>query len=237
MLILPAIDLKSGRAVRLLQGRADRETRYSDDPVAVALGFVADGAKMLHVVDLDGAFQGRSANREMIRAIREAVPIPIEVGGGMRSPADIEAMLGLGIDSVIVGTLAVHDPETVVAALERFGGERIQLGIDARDGKVAVQGWEQNTTHDAVAFALAWKARGARRVIFTDIARDGMLNGPNLPAIRRLAEATGLQVTASGGVSCQADLEALRTLEPLGVDRVIVGKALYEGKVSLEDLR
>lgn len=237
MLILPAIDLKSGRAVRLLQGRADRETRYSDDPVAVARGFVAGGAKMLHVVDLDGAFQGRSANWEVIRAIREAVSIPIEVGGGIRSLSDIEAMLGLGIDSVIVGTLAVRDPDTVTAALGRFGGERVQLGIDARDGKVAVQGWEQGTAHDAVAFALAWKARGAQRVIFTDISRDGMLTGPNLPAIRRLAEATGLQVTASGGVSCKADLEALRTLEPLGVNRVIVGKALYEGKVSLEDLR
>jgi phosphoribosylformimino-5-aminoimidazole carboxamide ribotide isomerase len=236
MLILPAIDLKAGRAVRLLQGRTDQETRYSDDPVAVARDFATGGAKMLHVVDLDGAFQGRSANREVIRAIREAVPIPIEAGGGMRSLADIKAMLDLGIDSVVVGTLAVRDPVATQTALERFGADRIQLGIDARNGKVAVRGWEENTAHDAVEFALAWKARGVRRVIFTDIARDGMLQGPNLPSIRRLAEATGLQVTASGGVSSKADIDALRILEPLGVDRVIVGKALYEGKVALAEV-
>lgn len=236
MLILPAIDLKGGRAVRLLQGRADQETRYSDDPVAVARGFEQAGAKMLHVVDLDGAFQGKSANREVIRAIRAALTIPIEVGGGMRSLADIEAMLDLGVDSAIVGTLAVRDPAAVQAALRRFGGERVQLGIDARDGKVAVQGWEERTALDAVAFGQQWKSHGVTRVIFTDIARDGMLQGPNVSAIRRFAEATGLRVTASGGVSSKTDIDHLRTLEPLGVDRVIVGKALYEGAVTLAEI-
>jgi phosphoribosylformimino-5-aminoimidazole carboxamide ribotide isomerase len=236
MLILPAIDLKGGRAVRLLQGRADQETRYSDDPVAVALGFEQAGAQMLHVVDLDGAFQGKSANKDVIAAIREALTIPIEVGGGMRSLADIEGMLGLGVDSAIIGTLAVRDPAAMRAALNRFGGERVQLGIDARDGKVAVQGWEEGTQLDAIAFAQEWKTHGVQRVIFTDIARDGMLQGPNVPAIRRFAEATGLRVTASGGVSGKADIDTLRMLESLGVDRVIVGKALYEGAVTLAEI-
>jgi phosphoribosylformimino-5-aminoimidazole carboxamide ribotide isomerase len=236
MLILPAIDLKGGRAVRLLQGRADRETRYSDDPVAVARAFAQAGAQMLHVVDLDGAFQGKSANREVIRAIRAALTIPIEVGGGMRSLADIESMLALGVDSAVIGTLAVRDPMAVQAALRKFGGERVQLGIDARDGKVAVQGWEESTGLDAVAFGREWRAHGVQRAIFTDIARDGMLQGPNLAAIRRFAEETGLRVTASGGVSGKADIDSLRALEPLGVDRVIVGKALYEGAVTLAEI-
>ncbi|HEX7926424.1 MAG TPA: HisA/HisF-related TIM barrel protein, partial [bacterium] len=207
-----------------------------DDPVAVARGFQQAGAKMLHVVDLDGAFQGKSANKEVIAAIRKALTIPIEVGGGMRSLADIEGMLGLGVDSAIIGTLVVRDPAAVQAALQRFGGERVQLGIDARDGKVAVQGWEESTRLDAIAFAQEWKAHGVQRVIFTDIARDGMLQGPNVPAIRRFAESTGLKVTASGGVSGKGDIDILRTLEPLGVDRVIVGKALYEGAVTLAEI-
>ena len=236
MLILPAIDLKGGRAVRLLQGRADQETRYSDDPVAVARRFQLGGAKMLHVVDLDGAFQGKSANRDVIRAIREALTIPIEVGGGMRSLTDIEVTLGFGVDSVVIGTLAVREPVIVQDAIKRFGGERIQLGIDARDGIVAVQGWEESTKHEATDFGLAWKGHGIQRVIFTDIARDGMLQGPNVAAIRRFAEATGLRVTASGGVSSKADLDQLRTLETVGVDRAIVGKALYEGKVTLAEI-
>ncbi len=236
MLILPAIDLKAGHAVRLLQGKANQETRYSNDPAAVARSFEQGGAKMLHVVDLDGAFQGKSANRAVIQAIRAAVAIPIEVGGGMRSRADIDAMLALGVDSVIVGTWAVRDPSTVEAALHAFGAERVQLGIDARDGRVSVQGWEESTALDAVMFALEWKARGVQRVIFTDIARDGTLQGPNLAAVRQFAQATGLRVTASGGVSCRADVERLRELEPLGVDRVIVGKALYEGTVTLAEI-
>ncbi len=236
MLILPAIDLKAGHAVRLLQGKASEETRYSNDPVAVARSFEVSGARMLHIVDLDGAFQGQSANRDVIQAILAAVTIPIEVGGGMRSRADIDAMLAFGVDSVIIGTLAVHDPACVEEAVRSCGAGRIQLGIDARDGRVSVRGWEEHTSLDAIAFALEWKARGVQRVIFTDIARDGMLQGPNLPAIRQFAQATGLRVTASGGVSNRADVERLRELEPIGVDRVIVGKALYEGAVTLREI-
>jgi phosphoribosylformimino-5-aminoimidazole carboxamide ribotide isomerase len=236
MLVIPAIDLKEGRCVRLAQGRPDREQVYDPDPVAVARQFERAGARMLHVVDLDGAFRGKTANLEAIRAILESVRLPIELGGGMRTMADIDGMLALGIDSVIVGTMAVRDPEQFEEALYRFGGDRIQLGVDARDGKVAVQGWTDSTALDAVAFGRHWKARGVVRVIFTDISRDGMMGGPNLEAIRRFAEGTGLRVTASGGVSSPEDLARLRMLERIGVDRAIIGKALYEGTVSLESV-
>ena len=240
MLVIPAIDLKEGRCVRLSQGRAERAKVYDADPVAVAREFEGAGAKMLHLVDLDGAFGGptvkSAANLAVIRAILAAVRMPVELGGGMRSIGDIDAMLALGVDSAIVGTMAVRDPEQLEEALYRFGGERIQLGVDAREGKVAVEGWSSATALDAVEFALHWKARGVERVIFTDIARDGMMRGPNLEAIRRFAQGTGLRVTASGGVASPGDLERLAALEPLGVDRAIVGKALYEGTVTLAEV-
>jgi len=236
MLVLPAIDLKDGQCVRLAQGQADRVTVYSTDPVAVARRFQQAGARMLHLVDLDGAFLGHSANGAVIQAVRAAVHLPLELGGGMRSLASIQAALELGVDSVIVGTLAVREPALVQQALQRFSGEQVQLGIDARGGKVAVQGWVEDTALDAVEFGRAWRARGVTRAVFTDIARDGMLQGPNLAAIRAFAQGTGLKVTASGGVSSLADVERLRELEPLGVDRAIVGKALYEGTLKLEDL-
>lgn len=236
MLILPAIDLKNGKAVRLVQGRADQETVYNNDPVAQAKLFAQAGARMIHLVDLDGAFSGKSGNLEVIKAIRAAVDLPLELGGGMRSEANIADMLALGVDSVIVGTLAVRDAPALEAALTRFGGERVQLGIDAREGKVAVQGWEEDTALDAIDFARDWKARGVTRVIFTDIARDGMLTGPNLEAVQAFAKGAGVRVTASGGVAEPADITALAALEPDGVDRVIVGKAIYEGTVPLADL-
>jgi phosphoribosylformimino-5-aminoimidazole carboxamide ribotide isomerase len=236
MLVIPAIDLKDGRCVRLTQGRADRETVYSLDPVEVARQFELAGCPMLHLVDLDGAFQGRSANRAVILAIRNAIRLPIQTGGGLRSLADIEAVLALGVDSVIVGTLAVREPDVLEAALARFSGARIQLGIDARAGKVSVQGWKEDTALDAVEFARDWKARGIERVVFTDIARDGMMQGPNVPAVRAFAKATGLKVTASGGVSTREDLVQLKKLEPLGVDRVIIGKAIYEGALTAAEV-
>lgn len=237
MLVIPAIDLKNGRCVRLTQGRADRETVYGDDPAAMAARFQAAGARMLHLVDLDGAFRGQTANLEAIRAIRAAVDLPIELGGGMRSEPDIAGMLDLGIDSVIVGTMAVREPDAFAQVLQRFGGERVQLGIDAREGQVAVHGWAEETALDAVAFAVRWRDAGVTRVIFTDIARDGMLTGPNLEATRDFARRSGVRVTASGGVSGPQDLEALSGLEADGVDRAIVGKALYEGRVTLDDLK
>lgn len=236
MLVLPAIDLKGGKCVRLVQGRADRETVYDSDPAAVARGFEEAGARMLHLVDLDGAFGGHTANLEAIRAVREAVRIPIELGGGMRSPEDIADMLALGIDSIIVGTMAVRDAPALEQALMRAAPDQIQLGIDARDGRVSIRGWREDTPLEAVAFAKDWKARGIGRVIFTDIARDGMMQGPNLEAIRAFAEGSGMRVTASGGVSRPEDIHNLEALEPLGVDRVIVGKALYEGTVTLSEV-
>jgi phosphoribosylformimino-5-aminoimidazole carboxamide ribotide isomerase len=236
MLILPAIDLKEGRCVRLVQGRPEQETVYGFDPAAMAQRFVEAGARMLHLVDLDGAFRGHSANLDAVRAIRAAVNVPLELGGGLRTLEDIAGVLELGVDSAIVGTLAVRAPDVLREALARFGGERVQLGIDAREGRVAVQGWAEDTSLDAVAFAQRWGAQGVARVIFTDIARDGMLGGPNTAAIAAFARATGLRVTASGGVSRPADLVALAALEPDGVDRVIVGKALYEGTLPLETL-
>lgn len=236
MFVLPAIDLRNGKCVRLLQGRAEDETVYSDDPVAVAQGFAAAGARMLHLVDLDGAFRGATANLEVIKAVRAAVDIPLELGGGLRSAEDIAAMLALGIDSVVVGTLAVREPAALEAALRTHGGGRVQLGVDAREGRVATHGWTEASELDAVDFGRAWAARGVERVIFTDIARDGMLGGPNLEAIGRFARETGLRVTASGGVARAADVQALAALEPDGVDRVIVGKALYEGTLRLEEV-
>ena len=237
MWVLPAIDLKDGRCVRLLHGRADRETVYSTDPASMARTFEEAGAAMLHVVDLDGAFHGKPANLEAIRTIRAAVKMPIELGGGLRTLDDMSRMLDLGLDSVIVGTLAVRQPELLDQALAKFGGARVQLGIDAREGKVSVSGWVENTALDAIEFGRTWKARGIERVIFTDIARDGALTGPNLPAIRAFAQGTELRVTASGGVSGPADIDSLAGLESLGVDRVIVGKAIYEGTLTMDRVR
>ena len=236
MLIIPAIDLKNGKCVRLTQGRPDQETIYESDPAKMAKSFMADGARMLHLVDLDGAFQGKSGNLDSIEAIRSSVEIPLELGGGLRSLRNIETMFELGVNSVILGTIAVNDPGTVMAALEKFGPERIQIGIDVRDGYVAVKGWAEVTDLEAVAFALEWKERGIERVIFTDIGSDGMLGGPNLVAIRYFTEATGLRVTASGGVSDKADIRSIAALEPAGVDRMIIGKAFYEGTLKLADV-
>jgi phosphoribosylformimino-5-aminoimidazole carboxamide ribotide isomerase len=236
MLILPAIDLKHGQCVRLVQGRPEQETVYGSDPAAQARAFVAAGARMLHLVDLDGAFRGESANLGAVQAIRAAVDVPLELGGGLRSLEDIERVLALGVDSAIVGTLAVRDPDALTRALERHGGERVQLGIDAREGRVAVQGWAEATPLDALDFARQWRERGVARIIFTDIARDGMLEGPNLAAIRAFARGAGVKVTASGGVSGLADVRAVAALEPEGVERLIVGKAFYEGTLPLDVL-
>jgi phosphoribosylformimino-5-aminoimidazole carboxamide ribotide isomerase len=235
MLIIPAIDLKNGKCVRLLRGEADRETIYGDDPAAMARGFQEQGARRLHLVDLDGAFRGGSANLEGVRAVRAAVDIPIELGGGIRTLEDVRRMLALGMDAVVVGTMAVKAPADLEAALAEFPGERVILGVDSRAGRVAVEGWVEATELDDVDFARHWAERGARRVIYTDIARDGMLSGPNLPALRKMAEGSGLKVTASGGVSSPEDLAALRALEPFGVDSVITGKAIYEGRINLRE--
>lgn len=235
MTIIPAIDLRQGRCVRLLQGRKQDETVYSDDPAAVARRWQDEGASYLHLVDLDGAFEGESKNLTAVARILRTVAIPVQLGGGLRSLSAVSRLLSLGLNRVILGTVAVRDPDVVAAAVERFGPDRIVVGIDAKEGRVAVQGWVETTEVGAVDLALNMKTLGVRRVIYTDISVDGMLVGPNAEAIRSLAVATGLKVIASGGISSLDDLRKVAALEPFGVDAVIVGKALYEGRVDLRE--
>ncbi|MBT3213905.1 MAG: 1-(5-phosphoribosyl)-5-[(5-phosphoribosylamino)methylideneamino]imidazole-4-carboxamide isomerase [Deltaproteobacteria bacterium] len=236
MLLIPAIDLKNGRCVRLLQGEAAAETVYSNDPAAMARSFEDAGAKRLHLVDLDGAFQGKGANLASIRAILKNISIPVQLGGGLRNAENIEQMFELGVSSVIVGTMAVKNPDVLEEVIQRFSGEQVILGIDARDRKVSIEGWQEGTEIDDVEFALRWKKLGIQRIVFTDIARDGMLTGPNLEALGDFARRTGLKIVASGGVSSMEDLELLKTLEEDGVDQVISGKAIYEGKLDLKEI-
>ncbi len=236
MLLIPAIDLKNGRCVRLLQGEAAAETVYSDDPAAMARSFEDAGAKRLHLVDLGGAFLGKGANLASIRSILKNISIPVQLGGGLRTAENIEQMFEIGVSSVIVGTMAVKNPDVLEDVIQRFSGEKIILGIDARNRKVSIEGWQEGTEIYDVDFALHWKKVGIQRVVFTDIARDGMLSGPNMEALRNFARGTGLKIVASGGVSSMEDLELLKTLEADGVDQVISGKAIYEGKLDLKEI-
>ena len=234
MQLIPAIDLRNGFCVRLLQGEFDKETVYSNDPAAMAVTFEEAGAKRLHLVDLDGAFQGEGANISSIRSILKNVSIPVQIGGGLRTEEDIDRMLALGVSAVIVGTMAVKHPDVLEKLLKKYTDEQIILGIDARNRKVSIEGWKESTEIQDVKFALRWKNYGIKRVVFTDISRDGMLSGPNLAALREMAEHTGLKIVASGGISSMDDLEQLKTLEPNGVDQAISGKAIYEGKIDLK---
>ena len=236
MLLIPAIDLKNGCCVRLLQGEADSETVYSDDPAAMARSFEDAGAKRLHLVDLDGAFRGKGTNLDCIHSILKTISIPVQLGGGLRTADDVERMLKLGVSSVIIGTMAIKNPDVFEDIIKHFSGEQIILGIDARNRKVAIEGWQEGTEIYDVDFALHWKKVGIQRVVFTDIARDGMLSGPNMEALRNFARGTGLKIVASGGVSSMEDLELLKTLEADGIDQVIIGKAIYEGKLDLKEI-
>jgi phosphoribosylformimino-5-aminoimidazole carboxamide ribotide isomerase len=234
--IFPAIDLRGGRCVRLLQGDYARETIFSDDPVAVARRWAEAGARWLHIVDLDGARTGVSENLSIVRQIATAVPLPIQLGGGVRDRAAVLAAMDAGVRRVIMGTtLMTGDPQAVNALLAEFG-DQIAVGVDARDGRVAVQGWTETTDRDAVDLAQELEARGARRLVYTDISSDGMLAGPNVEGIRRMVEALSIPVIAAGGVSKAEDVRRLATLEPLGLEGVIIGKALYTGAVRLEEL-
>lgn len=232
MMIFPAIDLKGGRAVRLVEGEAATETSYDADPVARAAAFERDGAEALHVVDLDGAFAGGGdANREIVAAILSRLSLPVQVGGGLRTEAAVEVALAAGARWVILGTAAVEQFDMVERLAARHAG-RIVVGIDARDGRVATRGWVDLTGIDAVDLGRRVAAAGVERVVYTDIARDGRLAGPNVEATARLARETGLLVTASGGVGA---LDDLRRLRDAGIDSCIVGKALYEGRFSLPE--
>lgn len=233
MRVIPAIDLKNGSCVRLLQGRKTDVTVYDENPVAVARQFAAAGARMIHVVDLDGAFEG-GENRAVVKQIVAAVDVPIEFGGGIRSVDDVQELCDAGVAQVVLGTVAVESPELLNEMIAKFG-EKICVGIDARDGKVMMRGWEQGTRISGVELAKKVVSFGAKRIIYTDISRDGMLTGPNIEQTVAVAREAQVRVTASGGVSSLDDLKRLRDAgEPL-LDSVIVGKALYEQKFKLED--
>ena len=232
--IFPAIDLKGGRCVRLRQGRADDATTYSDDPAGMAQHWQSLGAEWLHVVDIDGAFQGQSAHREIIQKIA-AVGIPIEVGGGLRTKADIEAMLACGARRAIVGTMAWQNPVELEYLIELFGCKLV-LGIDARDGRVQIKGWTETTELQAVDLARRADGFNVRTIIYTDTATDGMLQGPNLTAIKKLCRVVACDVIASGGVSSVEDIRNLRALECPNLVGAIVGKAIYENRVTLPAL-
>lgn len=230
MIIIPAIDLKAGRCVRLLQGRMDAVTDYSGDPGGTARRWRDAGAELIHIVDLDGAFTGTQENLESIRAIRAAVDVPLEVGGGIRDMERIALLLSMGIDRVILGTVAVENPQLLVEACRTYPG-RVFVGIDARDGKVAVKGWVEVTAEDALSLARRAEEAGAAGIIYTDIHRDGMLGGPNVDATRRLDKAVSIPVIASGGVSSMKDIRDLTGIE--GLYGAITGKAIYSGAIDL----
>jgi len=235
MIVIPAVDIKNGRCVRLLQGRMEDETVYSDIPWEMALRWQDAGAHILHIVDLDGAFEGRGVNDDAVREIVERVNMLTELGGGIRNMARIDALLGMGIGRVVIGTAAIENPGLVREAVGKHGPERILVGIDAKNGVAATRGWVADGGRPVVELALAMKELGITRIVYTDIARDGMLTGPNIAETESIALATGLRVVASGGVSSLADIAALREIEQSGVDSVITGKAIYEGTLDLRE--
>lgn len=235
MLIIPAIDLKNGRCVRLEQGRKADAVVYDGDPVEIARGFEAAGARMLHVVDLDGAFaEAGSPNRGIARRIIAAVSIPVQFGGGLRTTTDVGEMIECGAARVVLGTLVVESSE-LLARLVGTYGERIAVGIDARDGKVVTRGWERQENIAATELAERVADCGVSRIIYTDVARDGMLGGVNVAQTCAVARHAGVPVTASGGVSSLADIERLKTACAERIDSVIVGKALYERRFTLPE--
>jgi phosphoribosylformimino-5-aminoimidazole carboxamide ribotide isomerase len=235
MIVIPAIDLKDGRCVRLRQGRADDATIYADDPVQMARYWAGQGAQWLHVVDLDGAFEGRPVHTRVISRIVAAIDIPVEIGGGLRSDEHVRQVLDAGVARAIVGTRAFAHPEEL-AELAGQCGARLAVGIDARDGWVQVKGWVETTRCRAIDLAGVADRAGVQAIIYTDTATDGMLKGPNVEAMGEMCDAVGCAVIASGGVSSADDIRALRGLERANHAGAIVGKALYEKTVSMGDL-
>jgi phosphoribosylformimino-5-aminoimidazole carboxamide ribotide isomerase len=231
--VIPAIDLLEGRCVRLYQGDYARSQVFNDNPVDVARQWVEQGAGWLHVVDLDGAKTGKVVNLSAIADIVQAVSVPIQVGGGLRDRTSVAQLLNLGVQRVILGTVAVEQPQLVADLCQEFPGQ-IVVGIDARNGRVATRGWLETSEVMAAGLAQQMQQVGAAAVIYTDIHRDGTLQGPNLEALRELASGLSIPVIASGGVSSITDLLSLLALEPLGVTGVIVGRALYTGDISLK---
>jgi phosphoribosylformimino-5-aminoimidazole carboxamide ribotide isomerase len=232
MIVIPAVDIKDGRCVRLKQGRMSEETVYSDDPVQMAGTWYSKGAERIHLVDLDGAVEGKRVNGEVIRNIARSVPVPVELGGGIRNLASIEFYLDAGVEWVILGTMVCKNPEMVEEACRRFPGH-VMLAIDARAGRVAVEGWTEDTERSAIEVARPFDGRGIAAVIYTDIQRDGMSVGPNLQATGEMAKALKTPVIASGGISGLEDIRKVMTLSGQGVMGVITGRALYEGTLDL----
>lgn len=232
MQLYPAIDLKDGQCVRLKQGEFKEITVYSQKPEEVAALWQSHGATFLHLVDLDGALAGRSVNEKVIKKIADTVSMPIEIGGGIRSEEAIESMLSLGVARVIIGTKAVENPEFIRDMVKKFGQDRIVAGVDAKDGMVAVEGWEKISGITASELCNRMKEYGVRHIVYTDISRDGMLTGPNVEYTKKLTEETGMDIIASGGMS---SMEDLRQLYRAGVRGAIIGKALYEKRIDLKE--
>lgn len=230
MRLFPAIDIKNGQCVRLRQGSFQDVLVYSDIPLKIAKQWEAGGASFIHIVDLDGALVGHSVNDDVIKTIVNEVKIPVQVGGGIRTIKDIENKLSLGIERVIIGTKAVKDPGFIKEAISTFGSNRIVIGIDAKDGMVAIEGWEKISNYQAVSLALEMKQYGVKTIVYTDISKDGMLQGPNITHTKEMVEATGLNIIASGGISSLKDLEMLQEINVYGA---IMGKALYENRIEL----
>lgn len=230
MKLFPAIDIKNGQCVRLRQGSFQDILVYSENPLKIAKQWEASGASFIHIVDLDGALVGHSVNDEVIKEIVAEVHIPIQVGGGIRTIKDIENKLALGVERVIIGTKAVKDPGFIKEAVATFGSRRIVIGIDAKDGMVAIEGWEKISSYQAVTLAMEMKKIGIKTIVYTDISKDGMLQGPNIAHTREMVETTGLNIIASGGVSSLKDLEMLEEIKVYGA---IMGKALYENRIDL----
>jgi phosphoribosylformimino-5-aminoimidazole carboxamide ribotide isomerase len=236
MIIIPAIDIKDGQCVRLYQGEMDQETVYFPDPLDAAKHWVDEGAERLHVVDLNGAVEGRSVHKREIAAICKSAGVPVQLGGGLRSIDALEEALGLGVARAIVGTAAYENPDFLRQACAKFPG-RIIVGIDARDGRIAVKGWKETTSMDVVELAVRCETDGASRIIYTDIGRDGTRHGVNVEETRRVARAVKIPVIASGGVATLEDIRRLKGIEQDGVEGVIVGRALYTGAFTLRDAR
>ncbi len=235
MLLIPAIDLKEGKCVRLRQGRMEDDTVFSDDPVAVAGRWVEAGAKRLHLVDLDGAFAGKPKNAEIINAIVQAYPdVPVQIGGGIRDEETIEAYLEAGVQYVIIGTKAVSEPHFVRDVAIEFPGHII-IGLDARDGKVAIDGWSKLSRHDVIDLAQKFEANGVAAIIYTDISRDGMMQGVNVEATAKLARSVHIPIIASGGITNLDDIKALGAVAHEGIMGAITGRAIYEGTLDFAE--
>ncbi len=235
MIIIPAVDISSGKCVRLRQGEKGDIKEYSDNPLEMALKWENEGAELLHLVDLDRTIDGSNQNINIIEDIVKTLKIPVELGGGLRTMNDIEWALSAGVERVIVGTSVVENRKFVEEALKRFGSKKIIAGIDARNGYTAIRGWKETTKIKAIELAVEMEKMGIMTIIYTDIKRDGMLTGPNIEEVNKIIESTNLKIIASGGVSSIEDIKNLKSLNEPGLEGVIVGKALYEKKFSLKE--